>query len=91
MTEQYKFKLKGVGPIKVLLGCDFFRDQDGVMCFGPKRYIKKMIDSYENMFNEKPKKASSPLEKNDHPELDESDILSIQDQKKYQSMIGALQ
>ena len=91
LTEQYKFKLKGVGPIQVHLGCDFFRDQDGVMCFGPKRYIKKMIDSYENMFNEKPKKASSPLEKNDHPELDESDILSIQDQKKYQSMIGALQ
>ena len=43
------------------------------------------------MFGEKPKLSSSPLEKNDHPELDasgevDSDIIS-----KYQSMIGALQ
>ena len=43
------------------------------------------------MFKEKPKKASSPLEKNDHPEIDESEILGPEDQKKYQSMIGALQ
>ena len=91
LTNTYKYKLKGVGPIEVHLGCDFFRDQDNVLCFGPKKYIKKMLEAYEKLFDEKPKKASSPLEKNDHPELDESNILSLEDQKKYQSMIGALQ
>ena len=50
-----------------------------------------MIESYEKMFNDKPKKASSSLEKTDHPELDESEILSIEDQKKYQSIIGSKQ
>ena len=46
-----------------------------------------MLEAYEKLFDEKPKKASSPLEK----KLDESNILSLEDQKKYQSMIGALQ
>ena len=63
LTQQYKYKLKGVGPLEIHLGCDFFRDQEGVFCFGPKKYIKKSIEAYEKMFNEKPKKASSPLEK----------------------------
>ena len=91
LTDKYKFKLKGVGPIEVHLGCDFFRDQENVLCFGPKRYIKKMLGVYEEMFKEKPQEASSPLEKNDHPELDESYVLTPEDQKNYQSMIGALQ
>ena len=50
-----------------------------------------MLDAYESTQNEKPKKASSPIEKNDHPELDESELLNIDGQKQYQSMIGALQ
>ena len=50
-----------------------------------------MLDAYESMHNEKPKKYSSPIEKNDHPELDESDILNLDGQKQYQSMVGALQ
>ena len=91
LTDKYKYKLKGVGELQVHLGCDFFRDQDNILCYGSKRYIKKMLESYEKMHGEKPKKASSPLEKNDHPEIDESAVLNVDDQKKYQSMIGALQ
>ena len=87
----YKYKLKGVGLLSYHLGCDFFRDNDQVLCFGPKRYIRKMLDAYESMHNDKPKKYSSPIEKNDHPELDESEILNIDGQKQYQSMVGALQ
>jgi hypothetical protein len=37
------------------------------------------------------KKPVSPLKKNDHPELDESELLQEDDIKKYQSIIGALQ
>ena len=52
-----------------------------------------MLESYKspNMFNDSPQKARSPLEKGDHPELDDTDFCSHEDMKKYQSMIGALQ
>ena len=52
-----------------------------------------MLDSYKspNMFNASPQKERSPLEKGDHPELDDTDFCSHEDMKKYQSMIGALQ
>ena len=36
-------------------------------------------------------KCSSPLEKNHHPELDDSPLLGVDDIAKYQSLIGALQ
>ena len=69
---RYKIKLKGVGPIEYHLGCDFYRDSDGTLCVGPKRYVEKMLGAYERMFGEMPYQYSSPLEKNDHPELDKS-------------------
>jgi hypothetical protein len=50
-----------------------------------------MIVGYERMFGEKPKDYSSPLEKNDQPELDESDLLDTHGSTRYQSMIGATQ
>ena len=50
-----------------------------------------MMDSYQNMFGCQPKQYSSPLEKNDHPELDDSDELDEDGVKKYQSLIGSLQ
>jgi hypothetical protein len=85
------FKLKGAGPMKYRLGCDYTRDADGTLSCGPKKYIKKMITTYEQMFGEMPKHFSFPLEKNDHPELDDSPELDAEDTTKYQSMIGALQ
>ena len=91
LTDNYKYKLKGVGPISYHLGCDFWRDDDGTLVFGPKKYVGKMMDSFENMFQKKPKVASSPLEKNDHPEMDDTPIAAELDQKKYMSMIGSLQ
>ena len=91
LQNQANFKLKGVGPIKYHLGCDYTRDSDGTLSVGPRKYIEKMIGAYEQMFGETPKNFNSPLERNDHPEVDESEELSIEDIIKYQSMIGALQ
>jgi len=31
LTETCQFKLKGTGPTEFHLGCDFFRDEEGVM------------------------------------------------------------
>ena len=85
-----KFKLKGTKPIAYHLGCDYFRDSEGVLCLEPKKYVSKLMDTYERMFGSKPKHASSPLEKGDHPEIDESDFLDEQGTQNYQSLIGAL-
>ena len=54
LTEKYKFKLKGVGPISFHLGCDFWRDDDGTLCFAPKKYVEKMMAGYERMFGKSP-------------------------------------
>ena len=73
------------------LGCDFFRDEDGVLCYAPLKYIEKMIDDYVRFFGEKPKPVFSPLVPGDHPELDSSDLLDLEGTKIYQSLISALQ
>jgi hypothetical protein len=88
----HKFKLKGTGPMKFHLGCDFFRDEDGTLCFGPRKYIERMTSQYEALFGSKPKtNVTSPLEKNDHPELDTTELLDADGIQKHQSLIGILQ
>jgi hypothetical protein len=92
LLSKYGFKLKGTGPISFHLGMDFVRDSDGVMCIAPKKYIDKMIAAYEQMFGHKPnQKFSSPLEKGDHPEMDDSEFLDGTATQQYQSLIGAMQ
>jgi hypothetical protein len=46
---------KGTSEINFLLGCDYFRDEDGVLCMIPKKYIAKMEETFERLFGEKPK------------------------------------
>ena len=91
LTSKYKYKLKGVGPIEFHLGCDYFRDKDGTLCVGPRKYIDKMLKAYESMFGNLPRPFSSPLASGDHPEVDDTPELSPEDTSKYLSMIGALQ
>ena len=92
MAAPHKFKLKGTGPVSFHLGCDFFRDEDGTLCVGPRRYIERLASQYKSMFGEMPStRVTSPLEKGDHPELDTSQLLDEEDVTKYQSLIGALQ
>ena len=44
------------------------------------------------MFGEKPNtNMSSPLEKGDHPDLDDTALLNIDGIQRYQSLIGSLQ
>jgi hypothetical protein len=91
LVNDHKFKLKGTGPIDFHLGCDFFRDEDGNLCYAPRKYVEKMMSTYERLFGTKPKQASSPLTKGDHPELDTSALLDVNDTAIYQSLIGAMQ
>jgi Reverse transcriptase (RNA-dependent DNA polymerase) len=91
LEESHKFKLKGVGPLTYYLVCNYFCDKDGTLCYGPRKYISKIMDQHENMFGCKPKEYTSPLEKGDHPEIDDTDELDIEGIKRYQTMIECLQ
>ena len=91
LEQRHKYKLKGTGPIKYHLGCDYYIDAFGDMAYAPKKYIEKLILDYVVMYGSKPKQYSSPLESGDHPELDTSKELDQHEIKKYQSMIGSLQ
>jgi hypothetical protein len=93
LTEEYKFKLKGTGIIEIHLGCYFFRDGECFSCFAPRKYIDKLIASYECMFGSKPKtnNITSALVKGDHPKIDDSAFLEEEGIQQYQSLIGQLQ
>jgi hypothetical protein len=56
-----------------------------------KCYVDKMIDTYVQLYGEKPRKASSPLEQNDHPEMNDSPFLGQDKTQQFQSLIGAMQ
>ena len=91
LRELYKYKLKGDGPMKYHLGCDYERDDDGTLRMGPRKYIKKMQDTYKCIFEEEAKHADSPLVKGDHPEMDNSELCDEKGMATYQTMIGQIQ
>ena len=91
-ANPHSFKLKGTGPADFHLGCDYFRDADGTLCVGPKKYITRMESAFKNHFGKAPpQNIQSPLEKGDHPEIDDSPLLDGDGIAKYQSLIGTLQ
>ena len=76
LTNKHYFKLKGAGHISYHLGYDFVRDDDGTLCFAPKKHVDTMIDCYCKVFGTKTKLAFSlPLEEGDHPELETPEYL----------------
>ena len=91
-SEPYNFKLKGSGKMAFHLGCGFERDKHGVLCMDPIKYIDKMVQSYEQLYGCKPcSRYQSPLDDNDHPELDTSEFLNEDGIEQYQSLIGSMQ
>ena len=51
-----------------------------------------MVNTYLQLFGSKPStKSLSPLEKGDHPKVDDSEFLNVQDSQMYQSLAGAMQ
>ena len=76
LTNKHKFKLKWTSPMSYHVGCVFERDDDCTIHLAPRKNIEKMIECHVNMFGSKPKlNFMSPLEKDDHPELDASEYL----------------
>ena len=88
LKDKFMLKIKGDGPLEYHLGCDYKLDKDGALVAQPTIY-----HSYKKMFpNENFINAKSPLEKNDHPELDKSKLCNEEQITKCMSMsmIGQL-
>ena len=84
LAEKYKFHMKGTRPLKFHLGADCYRDSNGILAMAPCKYIDCLISSYKRMFGEKPKMSCySPLEKGDHPELDDTELLDQEGIQQY--------
>jgi hypothetical protein len=43
LKEQHKFSLKRASPLTYNLECDYFRDNNGSFCYGPTKYIYKIM------------------------------------------------
>jgi hypothetical protein len=88
----HNFKLKGTGEISYHLGQQFYRLPGGMLVISARRYIDKMVETYVQLFGSKPStRFTSPLEKNDHPEIDDSPFLGQNEIQQYQSLVGAMQ
>jgi len=69
----------------------FCQNEHGLLEVTPRQYIYKMVDTYVRLFGMKPStKPLSPLEKGDHPEIDDSEFLDDNSTQTYQSLVGAL-
>ena len=74
------------------LGADYFEDADGTFVNQPRKYIDELADTYRRLFiDDPPKDYKTALDKNDHPELDTSEILEGDMAAKYLTMVGQLQ
>ena len=61
LKKKYNLKLKGVGPLEYHLGCTYKKDPDGTLAADPRRYVNKILESYERMFKEKPRSPGHHL------------------------------
>ena len=92
IKEDYKLKVKGDGPLSHHLSATYTRDKDNTLVCQPKKYIDRLIESYHSMFKQDPpKNMRTPLHKNDHPELDDTELLIGESIHYYLTMIGQLQ
>ena len=91
LKKKYNLKLKGVGPLEYHLGCTYKKDPDGTLAADPRRYVNKILESYERMFKEKPRKFRPPLEGGDHPELHTPELCDEHQTNQFQTLVGQLQ
>ena len=74
------------------LGADYLEDPDGTFVSQPRKYIDKLADTYRRLINDDPPKVyKTPLDKNEHPELDTSEILEGDMAANFLTMVGQFQ
>ena len=87
-----EYLLKNVGEPEYYLGGNFEKrktyDVRELWCINARTYIKNIIEKIEKLFGICLKKYNTPMEAQDHPELDESPFLDEETTTKYQMLIG---
>ena len=91
LKKKYNLKLKGVGPLEYHLGCTYKKDPHITLAADPRRYVNKILESYERMFKEKPRKSRPPLEGGDHPEVHTPELCDEHQTNQFQTLVGQLQ
>ena len=92
LKEKFKLTIKGDGPLEYHLGFDYKLDKDNRLVAQPMKYITIILEAYEKMFpDEIFHNIKAPLEKNDHPELDNTELCCEEQITEYMCMIGQLQ
>ena len=92
LKEKFKLKIKGHGPLEYHLGCDYKLDKDNTLVAQPIKYINEILEAYKKMFpNNEFHNIKAPLKKNDHPELDNTELCNEELITKDMCMIGQLQ
>ena len=49
LKKKHNLKIKGEGPLKYHLRCDYHMDPDGTLVAQPKKYISKILDSFHQV------------------------------------------
>ena len=89
IKTKYNLKVKGDGKLSDHLGADYFEDPDGTCVSQPEKYIDKLAETNKRLFNDEPPKGhKNPLDNNDHPELDTTEILEGDIAAKDLTMVG---
>ena len=79
LKEKFNLKIKDDGPLEYHLGCDYKLDKDNTLVAQPTKYINKILESYKKMFPGKYlNNIKASHKKNDHPELDNSELCNEQ-------------
>ncbi|CAB9520597.1 hypothetical protein SEMRO_1118_G243120.1 [Seminavis robusta] len=82
--------MKGVGIPEYYSGGDLltFNPETGLWEFSAKTYIENLIPKLEALYKITLKNYGSPMEPEDHPELDESPYLDSTRVTQYQMLVG---
>ena len=89
LKDVYNFELKGVGSPEYYSGGDLsFNPETGLWEFSAKTYIENLIPKLEKIYSTTLRNYGSPMEPEDHPELDESPFLTGERIAQYQMLIG---
>ena len=92
LKKKYNLKLKGVGPLEYHLGCTYKKDPDGTLAADPRRYVNKILESYERMFKEKTKNSPGHhLKEEIIMNLIHLNFVMTTQPNSFQTLIGQLQ
>ena len=91
---EQRYILKGIGKPEYFIGADMAHKEvpETVFVMGSWTYVKKIVSEYERIMGfGTPKNVTTPLEPGDHPELDETAVVTPEKRRIYWSLIGMLQ